>query len=351
MAFLIEKCLSQYIHKPGKKLIFSPDSVSKEIEIDRVIVQHNSGTPALGSALYLWGIERKLAGLPIEFFYISRQNEGGVKHSGDRWQWRLKVPQIEQLLAIQDFNGVRTLLDNRQGELIEKVEKLDRAVSFNLGDPRKLKLSPKEKVIERIAISLWSEKAFRQRGQWMHWYLRVAGAFELAIYCLVEHQGNGCYKWIDDKATKQTKLQYTKNGSERVFRLDIKLTVEYLLVDGEFQDTRDNLIYSVIPVLSSDEWEKFTRFYYNYGWQLEDREKHSFLYLRNDLYHSLQGDIIDRILDDQNKKLNGIDHPEHPAKIAIGYLRYIIDLAGVKSEVFDRVDHYEKMVKEVKKSL
>lgn len=346
MAFLIENCLSQHIHKPNKKTIFSPDSVGKEIEIDRVIVQHNSGTPALGSALYLWGIERKLAGLPIEFFYISRQEEGGVKHSGDRWQWRLKVPQIEQLLAIQDFNGVLTLLDKNKKDLLKKVRHLDRAVSLNI---KGLGLQPREKIIERIAISLWSEIAFRERGQWMHWYLRVAGAFELAIYCLVERQGNGDYQWVSDN-TGKTSLEYTKNVTDPDFRLNISPTVKYLLGRGDYLDHRDNR-YVVTPIAPSTEWRNFVDFYCENGWRLSAGNSYSFLSLRNDLYHSLQGETIDEILDQKNKEFGNATDSKHPAEIAIGHLRYIIDLAEIKSEVFERVDHYEEMVQEFKKSL
>ncbi len=105
----------------------------QSLPFDILYIQHSSGTPALGSALYLWGIEKKLEKQPVEFLYLSRQNVIPREHSGSHWQWRFKVPQIRQLLAIQDFAGVLQLT---RGDLDRSLEKkirfLDRASSFNL---------------------------------------------------------------------------------------------------------------------------------------------------------------------------------------------------------------------------
>ncbi|BAC92274.1 hypothetical protein [Gloeobacter violaceus] len=74
---------------------------------DKILIQHSSGTAALSSALYLWGIEQRLTNQNVEFIYLA-QEEGGSKstaHSGSHWQRRLKAPQVSQLIDIQDFGG------------------------------------------------------------------------------------------------------------------------------------------------------------------------------------------------------------------------------------------------------
>jgi hypothetical protein len=111
-------------------------SVNKTI-FNKIIIQHSSGTPALISALYLWGIEKKLAGVKIEFTYISDKNGNSEStvHDGSHWQWRLKVPQIHQLLEIQDFAGVHVLMKDEQHvkqEIKENLDLLDRAISLVL---------------------------------------------------------------------------------------------------------------------------------------------------------------------------------------------------------------------------
>jgi hypothetical protein len=157
MAHLINTNLSEKIKLEQGKINFDG------VEIDKVIIQHSSGTPALSSALYLWGIEQKLANYPLEFIYLSRQDSTPNQHDGKHWQWRLKVPQIEQLLSIQDFSGVRALVESPDisDKLKKKINKLDRAVSFNIEAMGLSGLTSEEKVKERIGIALWSEKAFR----------------------------------------------------------------------------------------------------------------------------------------------------------------------------------------------
>ncbi len=64
--------------------------------------------------------------------------------------------------------------------------------------------------------AVWSEKAFRERGQWMQWYLRIAGAFELAIACLVEYQGGNNYRWERDNQTQKPILQYQEQNQNSI---------------------------------------------------------------------------------------------------------------------------------------
>jgi len=150
--------------------------------LERLIVQHNSGTPALCGSLYLWGIEREMAGNCVQLAYTAR--DGSITlHAGAHWQWRLKAPQVHQLLDLQDFAGALRLIEGvefpAKQVLRQRLGTLDRAASFNLPEAERLPYDP---AIERIAIALWSESAFRRRGQWMHWCLRLAGAFELACH-------------------------------------------------------------------------------------------------------------------------------------------------------------------------
>ena len=215
MATLFKKQLANLIQFEEDSIQFHPEQ-GQPTPIDEIIIQHSTGTPATSSALYLWGIEQKLAGKDVDFIYISRQNTNF--HSGEQWQWRFKVPQIQQLFDIQDFSGALQLLsDYPDGDFKENIKNLDRAISFNLTDLPDIDNTPKGQVIERIAIALWSERAFRERGQWMHWYLRVAGAFELAIKCLVQVQAPEVYSWkkIDPDNNFPSSLTYQDGNLSR----------------------------------------------------------------------------------------------------------------------------------------
>jgi hypothetical protein len=346
MAKSINPLLNGLIQFNSSPLIFKP-TPEKIIQIDKIIVQHSSGTPALSSALYLWGIEQKLAQRELEFVYISRQESISYFHPGSHWQWRLKVPQIKQLLAIQDFAGAHELLAEHPNKTLKKdCRYLDRAVSFNIAELN-LGLNPADEVIERISIALWSEKAFRERGQWMHWYLRVAGAFELTIACLIVKQGSGAYQW--QKKDGKTFLEYTdpKTGVTGRFNtgIGIKKIVKLLLSRGSYET------YTVTQIASTPDWNRFNDFYHGDKWQLNHSNKESFISLRNELYHALLGDSIDKILDTQTKALKSVNHPAHPSEVAIEQLRYIIQLAGLSSSVQQRVQHYEKMVEDIKGNL
>ncbi|MEQ9368900.1 MAG: hypothetical protein RIG63_07685 [Coleofasciculus chthonoplastes F3-SA18-01] len=350
MAKQIDPLLNGLIQFESSRIVFCPKP-GQTIPVDQILVQHSSGTPALSSALYLWGIEQKLAKREIEFIYISRQKSISYFHSGTHWQWRLKVPQIRQLLAIQDFAGANELLaDHPDQTLRETCQYLDRAVSFNLAQLN-LGLTPQAEVIERISIALWSEQAFRDRGQWMHWYLRVAGAFELAIAYLIIKRGSGNYRW--NKADGKTFLEYTdpNTGNTDTFNhtIGIKKRVTDLLSHGS--TSRNCVRYQVTAIQSNPDWHKFKDFYCDKKWQLDAQTQNSFIYLRNDLYHALLGDSIDKILDARKEVLGSVNHPDHPSEVAVQQLRYIIELAGLSSQVQQRVQVYESKVNDIKRGL
>jgi hypothetical protein len=50
----------------------------------------------------------------------------------------------------------------------------------------------------------------------MQWYLRIAGAFELAIACLVEYQGGNNYRWERDNQTQKPILQYQEQNQNSI---------------------------------------------------------------------------------------------------------------------------------------
>ncbi|MCL1474264.1 hypothetical protein [Argonema antarcticum] len=343
MAEAIDPLLDKYIVFENNSIYFTPEEGDK-IPIEKIIVQHSSGTPALSGALYLWGIEQKLAGKNIDFVYISEQEADCPIHPGKHWQWRLKVPQIRELLEIQDFSGALKLLDSlhpRYQELVESLSFLDRSVSLNLEGRN---LEGKESIIERVSIALWSEKAFRDRSQWMHWYLRMAGSFELALYLLLEKQGNNNYQWENKKLI----FRGDKDTGD-IAKSGIANVVAKLLTTGE-------LIYSFYhkppttfdsqPINDSN-WEQFNSFYLN-KWLQTKKECYGFNSLRNELFHNLRGDFIDKLLDEKTKKINGkVDHKEHPSQVAVDWLEYIIGLADLADEVKNRSNKYRDRISQI----
>jgi len=349
MANVIEQELQPKFAFNSNGVVFQNTSDSA-INAQKLIVQHSSGTPALSGALYLWGLEQQLAKNPIDFVYMSRQDSQPYFHTGTHWQWRLKVPQIEQLLEIQDFSGVKTLIqDHPDNNLKIKLDQLDRAVSFNLSAKRQ-KLSAEEDILERISIALWSEKAFRERGQWMQWYLRIAGAFELAIACLVEYQGGNAYRWERDNQTQKPILQYQEQNQNYIeFKLDITPTVKNLLSEGKAENNYLQKIYKTTKINDSA-WKGFKEFYCLKWITLSNHSK-SFLNLRNELYHSLLGDLIDQVLDEKTKQLKGVNHAEHPAQIAVDWLNYIVKLANLATPINSKIKEFEQLVNDVKRSL
>lgn len=66
MAQAVPKLLSDLLSVDNKKMEYISEEGSRQ-PVSELVVQHSSGTPALSSALYLWGIERKLEGVKVEF--------------------------------------------------------------------------------------------------------------------------------------------------------------------------------------------------------------------------------------------------------------------------------------------
>ncbi|MFW6296637.1 MAG: hypothetical protein ACOC04_05545 [Halothece sp.] len=349
MAILIKEKLATLIHEDGVQFQLQPAS-----PIEQILIQHSSGTPATSSALYLWGIEQKLAGKPIEFVYISRQDSSYIPHFGEQWQWRFKIPQIQQLFNIQDFGGALQLLSNYpNNEFKKNVRYLDRAVSFNLGELSDIDRSPEGKVLERIAIALWSEKAFRERGQWMHWYLRVAGAFELALLSLVQKQAPNRFQWQNNDNNKAKSELIDQENNDLSFRFSIYKIVTQLLDQGYGKDWIKNqfVSYQVTPIKQDSNWRQFQRFYTQNGWELSQNFKTGFLGVRNELYHGLQGDQIDNILDKKTEIMGSTDDPEHPAEIAIQQLHYLVSLADIADPIQKRIANYQNRVETIKEQL
>jgi hypothetical protein len=358
MTKLIQKCLNDPIDFSGEQIKFKPpcenDSSNQPgLTINKIIIQHSSGTPALSGALYLWGIEHKIEGRDVEFVYISDQDEDEDScefHSGSHWQWRLKVPQIQELLKIQDFSGAIQLVKTHQEyqqleDILNLLKELDHAVSFNLSD--RPFSEPKDAVIERIAIALWSETAFRERGQWMHWYLRIAGAFELAILCLLEKQGNGNYKW------QGRNLFYEYNEQLYEVTIPITIIVRDLLGKGKKkisfkkEDTEEytEVNYVAKKMEKNDEkWSNF-KFFYLTEWDFGETgtiEVKAFTHLRNELYHSLMGDAIDNILDKKTLEINVVTSSEHPSEVAVKHLQYVIKLADLENKIDNLINNYKQ---------
>lgn len=351
MAEAIDPLLDKYIVFENNSIYFTPEEGDK-IPIEKIILQHSSGTPALSGALYLWGIEQKLAGKNIDFVYISEQEADCPTHPGKHWQWRLKVPQIRELLEIQDFSGALKLLDSahpRYQELVESLSFLDKSVSLNLEGRN---LEGRDSIIERVSIALWSEKAFRDRSQWMHWYLRMAGAIELALFLLVEKQGNNNYQWQPDSKNIPTLIFTQNSDSEELELCGIAKIVSNLLsrkgeIDFENRNTK-KITKFVANVINNPKWSSFKRFHLT-NWELaEGVEVGGFTNLRNELYHSLMGDSIDRLLDLKTQELNDrVDDPAHPSQVAVNWLEYIVQLADLSNEVKVRSDKYRDRISQI----
>ncbi len=345
MAKTIAPLLKDWVEFKGERI----DLKGQNYRADKILIQHSSGTPALSSALYLWGIEQKLTGQPVEFAYLSvdeGQNQEKVSiHQGSHWQWRLKKPQVIKLLEMQDFSGAIQLLgsDCPDQKTLKDLQDLDRRSAFNL---RNMKLLPEKDGLERIAIALWTERVLRRGGQWANWCLRVAGAMELALFYLVEQRGEK-FKWKQEelKVILDHHLNYPP---ELGFRLGIEKVVTELLINGESRYKPDATPYEIKPI-QDDRWQDFSDFYRSptKGWKLDEKIRNGFLHIRNMLYHSLAGDRLDQLLDQQTERLGSVNHPDHPAHQAVGYLLYLLELGNLKTEVMARRDALQKQEREV----
>jgi len=108
----------------------------------------------------------------------------------------------------------------------------------------------------------------------------------------------------------------------------------------------------------SEQWKRFKEFYCGNRWRLSDQYSDSFVFIRNNLYHSLSGDRLDTLLDEQTKALDFQDRPDHPAtddrhpaQIAMQHLWYLLELADMKQPVLDRVKAYRADMKQVQTDL
>jgi hypothetical protein len=378
MTKLIQKCLNDRIDFSGEEIKFKPPcenegSNQPGLTINKIIIQHSSGTPALSGALYLWGIEHKIEGRDVEFVYISDQHEDKDScefHSGSHWQWRLKVPQIQELLKIQDFSGAIQLVKSHKEQIsseaqeykrlkciLNSLKELDKAVSFNLSDHPVS--TPKDAVIERIAIALWSETAFRERGQWMHWYLRVTGAFELAILCLLKKQGNSQFEWKKETINSQNlKKSEELQKSISLFANNHNFSKSPLTTDivknltlGKINNKHSHPIEPIDA--NNQKWNDFKLFYLtngNFLKFLDEKDNLGFTDIRNKMYHNLMGDIIDDILDKVTQE-RPINHPQHPSQVAINHLEYIIEISGLENEINNKVNKYKQKFESLKECL
>jgi hypothetical protein len=193
----------------------------------------------------------------------------------------------------------------------------------------------------------------------------VAGAFELAIFCLVEKQAPETYSWqkidpddLSDRDNQNSSdnppslLIYQDAQNKRwQFQLNISPTVSKLLASGKAQEVKKGItIQHEIQPIEDKNWTQFKTFYC-YQWELDQKFKTGFIKVRNQLYHSLQGDKIDQYLDKQTDRLKSSNDPEHPAEIAVQYLHYVIKLAGISDPVQKRIKDYQTRVEKVKEQL
>jgi len=152
-------------------------------------------------------------------------------------------------------------------------------------------------------------------------------------------QGSEDFVWKDgDLKTILYHPHHTDNS--KGFSLPITDVIS-LLSDGKFDkyNHRDKITLSYeTRAIEQTRWQEFCNFYCSQhkGWQLHGRIRHGFTHIRNNLYHSLSGDRLDQLLDQQTQTLGSTTHPEHPAYKAVGYLLYLLELGQIKQEVMER---------------
>ncbi|WP_186376177.1 hypothetical protein, partial [Hyella patelloides] len=369
--YKITSLLKDYISQKNGKLYYQDGT--QETEIEKIIIQHSTGTPSLTSALYLWGMEKKLAGYLVEFLYISEEEgylyEETITHEVNHWQWHLQLPLIRKLLAIKDFSGALELVkdapfNSSQIELIkDRLINLDKAVSFNLIEK---KLKTKEDILERIAIALWSEQSFREVEHWMHWYLRIAGAFELALLFLIEHQRSlligqknndsyTTYEWETSnffpKLVFEFELEEARKKKQKINieKISINDLVQKLLTKGSYQhlhkfedtnkDKQEKEIELQVSKIIDTEWNDFVNKFYCQNWKIGQGSQLGFCSLRNKLYHNLCGDKLDRDLDAVQ------------ASEVVERLKYILKLSGIVEEIDRKIQVYQEQYESLMKDL
>jgi hypothetical protein len=166
----------------------------------------------------------------------------------------------------------------------------------------------------------------------------------------VEKQGNGNYQW------QERNLIHTAGNLESVGVLPITKIVFDLLGKGKLKLRKQNekdpdCFLTVTKIENTDNWRNFKGFY-GTNWNIKENIKvGGFTALRNELYHSLLGDSIDSLLQERTEALGSVTHPNHPAQVAIDYLNYIINLAGLTEEVQNRADNYRQLVRDIEENL
>lgn len=350
----LERLLSQRIKKEKDKFKFTINPENKEspeIGIDEIIIQHSSGTPALTSALYLWGIKQKLGenytdithNNSVKFVYLPELKEDCKVHDGKYWQWHLRLPIVKELIGLQDFSGALKLIENAPKDLIanldsikKELEYLDSSVSLNLVKQAEIENKKARQdrydVLERIAIALWSEKSFRDRAHWLHWYLRLAGIFDFALLLLVEKQANFS-KW-EGQLLKISQEDVRDFSQVKEIKNGLRDLVEKHLT-GQKENPK------VTPVEDQEGLRKFIDFYYG------TESKKGFYDLRNELYHRLMGDLISEMFASKESQEN---HPSY-ADEALDHLRYILRLAGVSEDIEERKKAYRERVQHLNQML
>ncbi|WLT40406.1 hypothetical protein NON20_24295 (plasmid) [Synechocystis sp. B12] len=256
------------------------------------------------------------------------------------------------MLDLQDFSGARELTSDTafsNAQYIRKeLNKLDKLISFNLTEI-KHDLSLDEQIIERIAIALWSEKGYRQRGKWMSWITTMAGAFELACNHYLTTQDD--WFWQEKEIT--VSLGNELISKDKHFFIPIGKLVESLLTSGEFSyKDNDKEIRLKCRKISHPKWLSFVYFYCNKGWKVSNKHSLSFSHVRNDLYHSLMGDKLDSILDSKTELYpDGVFNKDHPGQVAVQQLRSLLEITNLWETVNEKVKKYQFAVRSIKEAL
>ena len=176
-----------------------------------------------------------------------------------------------------------------------------------------------------------------------------------------------------------------RNVAVEINAFGISICVNKLLTPGKTSD-KFQIKKLRILAINNNRWQDFSRFYsasnidredgnIDYGWiSLDSDNKQCFANLRNQLYHSLGGDYIDRVLDnllqdahkkietaqkniliaEQNSDPNELNKAQqelenarkeldkHPSNIALSWLNYLVDLSGIREDVNEIKEKYQE---------
>jgi hypothetical protein len=196
----------------------------------------------------------------------------------------------------------------------------------------------------------------------MHWYLRVAGAFELAILCLLDKQGNSQFEWKKETINSQS-FGYLEKSEELQKSISLFANNHNFSKSPPTTEIVKNLTLEKInnkhshpiePIdANNQKWNDFKLFYLingNFLTFLDEKDNLGFTDIRNKMYHNLMGDIIDDILDKVTQE-RPINHPQHPSQVAINHLEYIIEISGLENEINNKVNKYKQKFESLKECL